>query len=81
MRNVSFSFIKDWEKNIKKHFHSAERGNDILAFINKKRLFLDSLIKSTVYLLIFHQSSVIFEGNSNLLTEFYFSGELRLGES
>ena len=81
MRNVSFFFTRDWEKNIKKHFQSVERGNDILVFINKKRLFLDSLIKSTVYLLIFHQSSVIFEGNPYSLTEFYFSGELRLGES
>ena len=36
---------------------------------------------STVYLLIFLQNSINFEGSSNSLTESYFIGELGLGES
>ena len=40
-----------------------------------------SLIKSTVYLLILRQNSMIFKGNLKSLTESYFSRELRLGES
>ena len=39
------------------------------------------LIKSTVYLLIFRQSSMIFKGSPNSLKESYFTGELRMGES
>ena len=38
-------------------------------------------IKSTVYLLIFRQSSMIFKGSPNSLKESYFTGELRVGES
>ena len=38
-------------------------------------------IKSTVYLLIFRQSSMIFKGSPNSLKESYFTGELRMGES
>ena len=53
-------FTKYWEKNNKKHFHSVEIGNDILIYINKKQVFFDSLVKSTVYLLIFRQNSMIF---------------------
>ena len=48
-----FRFFRDWEKNNKKIFHSVEIGNDIHIYINIKRVFFDSLIKSTVYLLIF----------------------------
>ena len=33
------------------------------------------------YLLIFRGNSMIFEGSPNSLTESYFTGELRLGES
>ena len=64
MRNIYIYiyiyFTKYWEKNNKKHFHSVEIGNDILIYINKKQVFFDSLVKSTVYLLIFHQNSMIF---------------------
>ena len=56
-----------------------ELQNDILVFINIKQVFFDSLIKSTVYLLIFRQNSMIYEGSPNSLTESYFNGELRLG--
>ena len=73
-------FARDWEKNKKKHFHSVEIGNDILVFINIKREFLDSLIKSTVFILIFCQNSMAFEGSPNSLAEAYFTGQLRLGE-
>ena len=41
-------------------------------------MFFDFLIKSAVYLLIFRQNSMIFEGSLNSLTESYFTGELRL---
>ena len=43
--------------------------------------FETSLIKSTVYLLVFRQNSMIFKGSLNSLKESYFTGELRLGES
>ena len=32
-------FTRDWEKNNKKHFQSVEIGNDILIYINIKRVF------------------------------------------
>ena len=48
---------------------------------NVWRVFFDSLIKSTRYLLIFRQNSTIFEGSPNSLTESYFTEVLRLGES
>ena len=44
-------------------------------------MFFDSFIKSTVYLLIFRQYLMIFEGSPNSLTEPYFTGELGMGES
>ena len=69
MRKIHF-FARDWEKNKKKHFHSVEIGNDILVFINIKRVFFDSLNKS---------NSMTFEGSPNSLTKSYFTGELRLG--
>ena len=47
----------------------------------KKNCWNNSLIKSTVYLLIFRQNSMIFKGSPNSLKESYFTGELRLGES
>ena len=31
------------------HFHSVEMRNEILIYINIKRVFFDSLIKSAVY--------------------------------
>ena len=46
-----------------------------------KRVFFDSFIKSTVYLLIFRQNLMIFEGSPNSLTEPHFTGELGMGES
>ena len=46
-----------------------------------KIFFETSLIKSTVYLLVFRQNSMIFKGSLNSLKESYFTGELRLGES
>ena len=49
MRDVLFFLIREWEKNNEKHFHSVEIGNDILIYINIKRVFFDSLIKSTVF--------------------------------
>ena len=49
MRDVLFILIREWEKNNEKHFHSVEIGNDILIYINIKRVFFDSLIKSTVF--------------------------------
>ena len=40
IKNEMFHFFtRDWEKNNKKHFHSVEIGNDILIYINIKRLF------------------------------------------
>ena len=47
----------------------------------EKNFFETSLIKSTVYLLVFRQNSMIFKGSLNSLKESYFTGELRLGES
>ena len=47
----------------------------------EKKLLKQSLIKSTVYLLIFGQNSMIFKGSPNSLKESYFTGELGLGES
>ena len=41
-------------------------------------MFFDSLIKSTVYLLIFHQNLMIFKDPSSL-TKSYFTEELWLG--
>ena len=69
---------REWENNNKKHFHSVQIGNFILIYIKIKRVFFNSLIKSAVYLLIFRQNSMIFEGSPNSLTESYFIGELRL---
>ena len=46
-----------------------------------KRLFFDSLIKSTVNFLIFRQNSMIFEEGPNSVTEPYFTREVRLRES
>ena len=74
-------FARYWEKNKKKDFHSAEIGNDILVFINIKRVLFDSSIKSTVYILIFCQNSMIFEGSSDSLAESLFHWRLRLAES
>ena len=74
-------FTRDWEKNNKNHFHSVEIGNDVVIYINIKQVFFDSLIKSTMYLLIFRQNSMIFEGIPNSLTKSCFTGELKLGES
>ena len=47
----------------------------------EKNCWNNSLIKSAVYLLMFRQNSMIFEGNPNLLSESYFTGEVRLEES
>ena len=58
-------YIRGYEKNKKKHFHSVEIGNYILIYINIKIVFFDSLIKSAVYLLVFRQNSTIFEGSPN----------------
>ena len=74
-------FKRDWEKKNKKHFHSVEIQNDILNCINIKRVFFDSLIESTVYLLILRQNLMIFEESPNSLTESYFTGTLKLWES
>ena len=74
-------FKRDWEKKNKKHFHSVEIQNDIFNYINIKRVFFDSLIESTVYLLILRQNLMIFEESSNSLTESYFTGTLKLWES
>ena len=78
---IFFFFARDLEKNKKKHFHSVEIGNGILTCINMKRVLFDSLIKSTVYLLLFRQNLMTFEGIPNSMMEFYFTGELGLGES
>ena len=74
-------FKRDWEKKNKKHFHSVEIQNDIFNYINIKRVFFDSLIESTVYLLILRQNLMIFEESPNSLTESYFTGALKLWES
>ena len=42
---------------------------------------LDLAIYTDFFTLILRQNSMIFEGNPNSLTESYFTGELRLGES
>ena len=70
-------FTGDWGKNNKENFHSVEIGNDIFIYINVKQVFFDSLIKSTVHLLMFRQNSMMFEESPNSLTKPYFTGELR----
>ena len=40
----------------------------------KKKIVKTIVEKSTVYLLIFRQNSMIFNGSLNSLTEFYFTG-------
>ena len=40
----------------------------------EKKCWDNSLIKSTVYLLIFHQNLIIFNGTPKSLKEFYFAG-------
>ena len=82
MRNVSI-FLQEIGRRITKRIFTVrvEIGNHIFICINIKRVFFDSLIKSTVYLLIFHQNSMIFEGGPNSLTESYFTGEYGLVES
>ena len=45
-----------------------------------KNCWKNSVIKSTVYLLIFRQNSMMFKGNPNSLKESYFTRELRPGE-
>ena len=47
----------------------------------EKKFLKQFLIKSTIYLLIFRQNSMIFKGSLNSLKESYFIGELRLAES
>ena len=32
-------FTRNWKKNNKKHFRSVEIGNDILIYVNIKRVF------------------------------------------
>ena len=71
-------------------FH-AEQSIIILQFIlliaitysrgQKRKKMLNSLIKSTVYLLIFRQNSMICKGSPKSLKESYFTWELRPGES
>ena len=46
----------------------------------EKNSWNNYLIKSTLYLLIFLQNLMIFEGSPNSLTASYFTVELRLGE-
>ena len=55
MRDISF-FTRDWEKKNKNYFHSVEIGNDIRISVKIKKVFFGSLIKATVYLLIFRQT-------------------------
>ena len=74
-------FYKRLGEDNKKNFHSVEIRNFILIYTNIKKVFFDFLIKSFVYLLIFRQNSMIFEGSLNSLTESYFTEELRQGES
>ena len=47
----------------------------------KKDCWNNSLIKSTVYLFLFRQNLIIFEGSSSSQMESYFTGELNLGGS
>ena len=66
-------------------------NNTVVYSVNSNYLFLRgklekncwniSLIKYTVYLLIFRQNSIIFKGSPKSLKESYFNGELKLGES
>ena len=49
---------------------------------NKKKIYCNnSLIKSTVYLLIFRQKLMNFEESPNSLMKSYFNGEVKLGKS
>ena len=59
------------------NIYSVNSNYVFLRYKKKKR----NLIKSTNYLLIFCQNSMIFEGRSNSLKESYFTRELRLGDS
>ena len=71
-------------------YHEPSINNNTVVYsVNSNYLFLrgkqeknswiNSLIKSTVYLLIFRQNSMNFKGSSNSLMESYFVGELRGG--
>ena len=69
----------------------AEYSNTVVYSVNSNYLFSrgkqekncwnNSLIKSTVYLLIFRKNSMIFKGSPKSLKESYFTRELRLGVS
>ena len=67
----------------------TKHSNTAVYSVNSNYLFLRekqekknwNLIKSTIYLLMFCQNSMIFEGSPNSLKESYFAGKLRLGES
>ena len=61
-------FLQENGRRRTKSIFSVEIGNYILIYVNIKRVFYDSLIKSTVYLLLFRQDSMIFEGSPNSLT-------------
>ena len=69
----------------------AKYNNTVVFSVNSNYLFSrrkqekdyrnKSLIKSTVYLLIFRQKSMNFEESPNSLMISYFTGEVRLGKS
>ena len=57
-------------------------SNYLFSWGNKKKnCWNDSLIKCTVYLIIFPQNSTIFKGSPKSLKESYITRKLRLGES
>ena len=64
-------------------------NNAVVYFINtnysfsrgkQEKKLLKQFFKTTIYLLIFRQNSMIFKGSPNSLNESYFTGELGLGE-
>ena len=58
-------FLQEIRKRITKSIFSVEIGKYILIYIKITRVSFDSLIKSTMYLLIFRQNLMIFEGSPN----------------
>ena len=80
------SFFKFTNFSLKKKYNNtvvySVNGSYLFSRGRQEKKFLKQfLIKSTIYLLIFRQNSMIFKGSLNSLKESYFIGELRLAES
>ena len=74
---TNFSFKTKYNNTV---VYSAS-SNYLFSRGKLKKCWNNSLIKSTVYLLVFRQNSMIFKGSPKLLKESYFTGELGLEKS